>query len=80
MLDRMAAPGVEVNVSVKLTQMGLDIDEDLCYANMTRILDKARQLRGFVRLDMEGSDVHPAHARFLHQPALRPSTEPTAAW
>ncbi len=54
-LDRMAAQGVEVNVSVKLTQMGLDIDEDLCHANMTRILDKARQLGGFVRLDMESS-------------------------
>ncbi|MGH9894435.1 MAG: proline dehydrogenase family protein [bacterium] len=55
MLDRMAALGVEVNVSVKLTQMGLDIDEDLCYVNMTSILDQARALRGFVRLDMEGS-------------------------
>ena len=56
MLDRMAAQGVEVNVSVKLTQMGLDIDEDLCYVNTSRILDKASQLRGFVRLDMEGSE------------------------
>jgi proline dehydrogenase len=55
MLDRMAAQGVEVNVSVKLTQMGLDISEDLCFANMSRILDKARELHGFVRLDMEGS-------------------------
>ncbi|MEP7228406.1 MAG: proline dehydrogenase family protein [Gemmatimonadales bacterium] len=55
MLDQMAAQGVEVNVSVKLTQMGLDIGEDLCQANMTRILDKAKELRGFVRLDMEGS-------------------------
>ena len=55
-LDRMAAQGVEVNVSVKLTQMGLDISEDLCQANMTCILDKARQLGGFVRLDMESSD------------------------
>lgn len=56
MLDRMAAAGVEVNVSVKLTQMGLDISEDLCYANMARILDKARQLSGFVRIDMESSE------------------------
>ena len=55
MLDQMAAQGVEVNVSVKLTQMGLDIGEDLCQANMTRILDKAKELHGFVRLDMEGS-------------------------
>lgn len=56
MLDRMAAQGVEVNVSLKLTQMGLDIDEDLCYVNTASILDKARELRGFVRLDMESSE------------------------
>jgi proline dehydrogenase len=55
MMDRMAAQGVEVNVSVKLTQMGLDIAEEICHANMARILDKARRLGGFVRLDMEGS-------------------------
>jgi proline dehydrogenase len=56
MLDRMAAAGEEVNVSVKLTQMGLDIGEELCHANMVRILDRARELRGFVRLDMESSE------------------------
>ena len=55
MLERMAASGVEVNVSIKLTQMGLDISEGLCVANMTAILEKAAALRGFVRLDMEGS-------------------------
>ncbi len=56
MLDQMARQGVEVNVSVKLTQMGLDIGEDLCYVNMSRILDKAREFGGFVRLDMESSE------------------------
>jgi proline dehydrogenase len=56
MLDRMAGSGVEVNVSVKLTQMGFDIAEELCEANMVRILEKAAALQGFVRLDMEGSD------------------------
>lgn len=56
MLERMAESGAEVNVSVKLTQMGLDIAEDLCEANMTAILEKAHTLHGFVRLDMEGSD------------------------
>jgi proline dehydrogenase len=55
-MELMAARGVEVNVSVKLTGMGLDIDENLCQANMVRILDQARTLGGFVRLDMEGSD------------------------
>ena len=56
MLDRMAAAGLEVNVSVKLTGMGIDISEDLCQANMVRILDKARHHGGFVRLDMESSE------------------------
>ena len=56
MLDRMAASGVEVNVSVKPTQMGLDIREDLCLANMSAILERAKALGGFVRLDMESSD------------------------
>ena len=55
MLDRMSLSGAEVNVSVKLTQMGLDIGEELCHANMVRILEKAKSLGGFVRLDMEGS-------------------------
>lgn len=55
MLDQMAVQGVEVNVSVKLTQMGFDIDEDLCYRNMVAILERAKALSGFVRLDMERS-------------------------
>ncbi|NOT08147.1 MAG: proline dehydrogenase [Gemmatimonadales bacterium] len=55
LIDRMAAAGVEVNVSVKLTQMGQDIDEALCERNMRRILDRARAIGGFVRLDMESS-------------------------
>lgn len=55
MLDRMAESRVQVNVSVKLTQMGLDIAEELCEANMVRILERAQALEGFVRLDMEGS-------------------------
>ncbi|MEO8636949.1 MAG: proline dehydrogenase family protein [Gemmatimonadales bacterium] len=55
MLDQIASSGVEANVSLKLTQMGLDISEDLCLANMTRILEQAKTLGTFVRLDMEGS-------------------------
>jgi len=55
MLERMSAAGAEVNVSVKLTQMGLDISEALCVANMTAILERAEALGGFVRLDMESS-------------------------
>ncbi len=55
MLDRIAETGVKANVSLKLTQMGLDISEDLCFANLSLILDQAMRLDSFVRLDMEGS-------------------------
>jgi proline dehydrogenase len=56
MLDRIAETRVNSNVSLKLTQMGFDISEDLCLANMRMILDQAKALNTFVRLDMEGSD------------------------
>jgi proline dehydrogenase len=55
MLDRIAGTKVDSNVSVKLTQMGFDISETACLANMTAILEKAKAYRTFVRLDMEGS-------------------------
>jgi proline dehydrogenase len=68
MLDRMAAAGnIEVNVSVKLTQMGLDIDEGLCRRNMREILERAAAHRGFVRLDMEGSDYTQRTLDFFRQ-------------
>ncbi len=55
MLQAMQAAGVEVNVSVKPTQMGLDIDPALCERNIRQILTRAKGLNAFVRLDMEGS-------------------------
>ena len=54
LLDRIHAVGAEANVSVKLTQMGLDIDERLCVENLRAIIGRARTLGSFVRLDMEG--------------------------
>jgi proline dehydrogenase len=56
MLDRIAERGLNANVSVKLTQMGLDLSEDLCVANMRDILERARAHGNFVRLDMESSE------------------------
>ena len=55
LLDRIHAAGADANVSVKLTQMGLDIDERLCIDNLRAIIERARQRGSFVRLDMEGS-------------------------
>jgi proline dehydrogenase len=43
------------NVSVKLSQLGLLIDPDLCARNLGKILHAAEEVGGFVRLDMEGS-------------------------
>ena len=54
-LDLIASSGVDSNVSLKLTQMGLDIDEDLCLENVVRILETAKKLDNFVRLDMEST-------------------------
>ena len=55
MLDRIHAERLDANVSVKLTQMGLDISESLCVGIMKGILARAKQYDTFVRLDMEGS-------------------------
>src|SRR6266566_5244500 len=54
-LERIRAVGAEANVSLKLTQMGLDIDEALCLANVRAIIAKARSFESFVRIDMEQS-------------------------
>jgi len=55
LLDRIRAANANTNVSVKLTQMGLDIDEQLCIGNMRAIIGKAKQHDSFVRIDMEQS-------------------------
>lgn len=55
LLDRVRAANANANVSVKLTQMGLDIDESLCVENMRAIIAKAKSYDSFVRIDMEQS-------------------------
>lgn len=54
-LLRAIPDGVERNISIKLTMMGLDISEDFCLEQTAGILAEARKLGGFVRIDMEGS-------------------------
>jgi proline dehydrogenase len=56
MLDRIYQRKADANVSVKLTAMGLDISEDLCVSIMHKILQRAREYRTFVRIDMESSE------------------------
>jgi proline dehydrogenase len=53
-LDALGAdPAARGNVSIKLTQIGLGLDESLCAQNLERILARARQNNTFVRLDIE---------------------------
>jgi proline dehydrogenase len=54
-LDRITEAGVDANISVKLTALGLDISQKLCEENVCRILEHAQQFPIFVRIDMEGS-------------------------
>jgi proline dehydrogenase len=46
---------VGANVSVKLTQMGLDVSDQFCFENVSRIIETAKANNSFVRIDMEGS-------------------------
>lgn len=55
-LKALKEQGLQTYVSVKLTQLGLDIDKQLCAENLRRIVETAEQVKGFVRVDMEGSD------------------------
>jgi proline dehydrogenase len=54
-LLQMIPDGVERNVSIKLTSLGLDISRDFCLELVAELLEVARKVGGFVRIDMEGS-------------------------
>lgn len=52
-LEEIERAGVRANVSIKLTQIGLALDAQLCAENLERILAQARAHHNFVRIDME---------------------------
>lgn len=54
-LDAINDNALDSNVSVKLTQLGLDISPQLCYENTRTIVETAARYRNFVRIDMEDS-------------------------
>jgi proline dehydrogenase len=72
MLDRINERRVDANVSLKLTQMGIDLSEELCVALMHDIVGRARDLRTFIRIDMEGSTYTERTLR-LFEDRLHPS-------
>ncbi|MGH9774775.1 MAG: proline dehydrogenase family protein [Candidatus Acidiferrales bacterium] len=55
MFDRIAAEKLDTNISLKLTQLGLDLSESLCEELLEKIVQRAAQHGNFVRIDMEGS-------------------------
>jgi len=54
-LDSIEENKLNSNVSVKLTQLGLDVGLDVCYANTRKIVEAALRYNNFVRIDMEDS-------------------------
>jgi proline dehydrogenase len=62
-IDRIAAEELRANVALKLTHLGLEIDEELAYANMTRLLGKG----SFIRIDMEQSQFVDATVRIYRR-------------
>lgn len=64
-LDRLEAEGIRSHISVKLTQLGLDIDEALACRNLQAIYERADRYRNFVRIDMESSAHTEATLRVL---------------
>ena len=55
MFDRIAAEHLNGNISLKLTQLGLDLDPALCESLVSRIANSAARHGNFLRIDMEGS-------------------------
>jgi len=56
LLGEMADQKIDGNVSIKLTQFGIDISEDACGRNVEQLVRRAKELNSFVRVDMESSE------------------------
>jgi proline dehydrogenase len=52
-LDQIDKAGVRANVSIKLTQIGMGLDEEICRQNLVRILEQVKECKNFLRIDME---------------------------
>jgi proline dehydrogenase len=67
LLDQIEPAKVRANISVKLTQIGLAVDEILCSQNLEKILARASQYGNFVRIDMEDSPFTDKTIQFYRQ-------------
>src|SRR5215471_1600179 len=67
LLDRMSEQNLDANVSLKLTHMGLDVDEAMAYQISSEVVEHAARLNNFVRVDMEGSPYTQRTLDFVHR-------------
>ena len=54
-LDKVAAAGLDAQISIKPTQLGLDLDRAMCERNLERLIERTEQLGNFLWIDMESS-------------------------
>ena len=66
-LDEIKKAGVRSNVSIKLTQVGMGLDDEICCANLTRILERAKKYGNFVRIDIEDIPYTDKTIAFFHE-------------
>jgi proline dehydrogenase len=72
-LDKVAAAGFDAHVSIKPTQLGLDLDRGMCERNLDRIMERAEARNNFVWIDMESSPyVDPTISLFRRTRAKTP--------
>ncbi len=69
MLDEIAQNKLDANISLKLTHMGLDVDEKLAHDQVASLVAKAAAMnpKNFVRVDMEGSPYTQRTLDFVHE-------------
>src|SRR5579862_3523568 len=74
LLDDIAAQKLNANISLKLTHMGLDVDQKLAYDQVSALVAKAAGMNptNFVRVDMEGSPYTQRTLDFVHELHRRP--------
>jgi proline dehydrogenase len=66
-VDRIADEQLRANVALKLTHLGLEIDEELTYANVRGLVEHAGERGGFIRIDMEQSQFVEATLRLYRR-------------
>jgi proline dehydrogenase len=75
LLDKIQQLKLNANVSLKLTHMGFDVDEQLSYGIVNDLVTYAAKIRNFVRVDMEGSPYTQRTLDFVHRLHAQPGNQ-----